>query len=254
MVRTDRRESPSCAGPRQVMELVLLVSCLDTSPIFNPIHLVFDEPSVGINRQPRDVVHREASGDPSSQVLLLRRPARSPKFLHRVCPPLKHARGLQHSTGAHDLARCFRAPHESPRVTHYHAALHSTARHPTLSPRTIACWCVARHAAVCQYLLIHAGACSRVSAHVRASLGMRAMCRAACTERHAPSDVPNGVPHVVPSGALSGAPSGVLFCAPDAMPYGVLSGMSSSALSGTPTVMPNTAPHVMPADAPSGKR
>ena len=31
---------------------------------------------------------------------------------------------------------------------------------------------------------------------------MRAMCRAACTERHAPSGVPNGVPHVVLSGAL----------------------------------------------------
>ena len=40
---------------------------------------------------------------------------------------------------AHDFARCFRAPHESPRVTHCRAALHSTARHLTISPRTIAC-------------------------------------------------------------------------------------------------------------------
>ena len=99
---------------------------------------------------------------------------------------------------------------------------------------------------------------------------MRAMCPAACTERHAPSGVPEGVPHVVPSGALSGVPNGVPhvvpsgaqsgvpnavpFCASDAVPYGVLSGMSSGVLNGAPLAVPNIAPHVVPTDAPNGKR
>ena len=55
---------------------------------------------------------------------------------------------------------------------------------------------------------------------------MRAMCRAACTERHAPSGVPNGVQHVVPSGALNGVPNGVLHV----VPSGALSGVPNAVL------------------------